>query len=72
MGHIRDVLREMDYKNAQLLMSDPNILTQIILDCSSSKFIHINYPDKIENISRGLCFALHIARSSALSLRVKV
>ena len=57
----------MDSDNTQSLMADSEILTQIILDCSSSQFIQLQYREQIENISRGLCFALHVARSTALS-----
>lgn len=48
------------------IFSDTNTLTQFILDCTALVYIPHSLYNHIENISRGLLFALHVARCSFL------
>ena len=46
------------------IFSDTNTLTQLILDCMALVYIPHSLHIPIENISRGLLYALHAARCS--------
>ncbi|VDI04539.1 Hypothetical predicted protein [Mytilus galloprovincialis] len=64
-------IEEMSPGLYQQITSEPNQLTQIILDCSSSHLVLPQFYNRLECISRGLCYALHIARSTALDIHYK-
>ncbi|CAC5390934.1 unnamed protein product [Mytilus coruscus] len=71
MEALKIVMREMLPDLHQQITSDPLLLTQVILDCSSSPFVQPQYYNRLECLSRGLCYALHIARSTALEYHYK-
>ncbi|VDI37216.1 Hypothetical predicted protein [Mytilus galloprovincialis] len=71
MESLKIVMREMLQDLHQQITSDPLLLTQVILDCSSSPFVQPQYYNRLECLSRGLCYALHIARSTALEYHYK-
>ena len=50
------------------IFSDTNTLTQLILDCTALVYIPHGLHIPIENISRGLLYALHTARYSFLKI----
>ena len=64
-------IEEMSPGLYQQITSEPTQLTQIILDCSSSHLVLPQFYNRLECISRGLCYALHIARSTALDIHYK-
>ncbi|VDH95017.1 Hypothetical predicted protein [Mytilus galloprovincialis] len=59
-------IEEMSPGLYQQITPEPTQLTQIILDCSSSHLVLPQFYNRLECISRGLCYALHIARSTVL------
>jgi len=63
---LETILEEMSHGISSTLMKDPATLTLIILDCSSSPLINPLYYARIEVLCRGLCYALHLARSNTL------
>ena len=66
MKKIKDILTvisELNSTYGNILDSQENIL-KLILDCNTFISIPEVYPRNIENISRGLCYALHIKRSN--------
>ncbi|CAC5359503.1 unnamed protein product [Mytilus coruscus] len=71
MEALKIVMRELLPDLHQQITSDPLLLTQVILDCSSSPFVQPQYYNRLECLSRGLCYALHIARSTALEYHYK-
>ena len=56
----------MHHNLCDTIISDTNTLTQLILDCTALVYIPHNLPMPIENISRGLLYALHAARCRIL------
>ncbi|CAC5388171.1 unnamed protein product [Mytilus coruscus] len=71
MDALKNFIREMLPDLHQQITSDPLQVTQVILDCSSSPFVQPQYYNRLECLSRGLCYALHIARSTALEYHYK-
>ncbi|CAC5411361.1 unnamed protein product [Mytilus coruscus] len=54
------VMEETLSDSIRQLILEPNQLTQIILDCSSSPFVLPQYYNRLECIGKGLCYALRI------------
>ena len=54
----------MHHNLCDTIFSDTNTLTQLILDCTALVYIPHSLHISIENISRGLLYALHAARCS--------
>ncbi|CAC5363085.1 unnamed protein product [Mytilus coruscus] len=71
MDALNIVTEEMLPNINRQLISEPNKLTQIILEYSSSTFVLPRNYSRLEYTARGLCYAPNIARSTALEIHYK-